>query len=74
MSFDAWTFKNEIPKNKAWREDKRKMGHLSSYHVYSQSYGHEYVKNSSFFLFSANDSKKLVTVWAKYLSAPARSH
>ena len=48
------------------------MGHLSSYHVYSQSYGHVYVKNDSF--FSAGDSKKLVTVRAKYLSAPERSY
>ena len=31
-------------------------------------------KNGSFFLFSANESKKLVTVWAKYLSAPERSY
>ena len=33
----------------------------------SQSYGHENVTNGSFFVFSATDSKKLVTVWAKYL-------
>ena len=27
-----------------------------------------------FFVFSADDSKKLVTVWAKYLSAPEQSY
>ena len=27
-----------------------------------------------FFVFSADDSKKPVTVWAKYLSASERSH
>ena len=36
--------------------------------------GHYNVKNGSFFKFSADDSKRLVTVWAKYLSAPERSY
>ena len=31
-------------------------------------------KNVSVFVFSANGSKKLVIVWAKYLSAPERSY
>ena len=39
-----------------------------SYHVYSWSYSHENVKNSSTFIISADGSKKSVTVWAKYLS------
>ena len=30
------------------------------------------VQNCSFFLFSADDSKKPVTVWAKYLSTSNR--
>ena len=29
-------------------------------------------KNGSFFVFSVDDSKKSVTVWAKYLRAPER--
>ena len=35
----------------------KKWGHLSSYHVCSRRYGHENVKNGSFFVFSANNSK-----------------
>ena len=30
-------------------------------------------KNDSFLVFPADESKELVTVWAKYLSAPERS-
>ena len=29
---------------------------------------------ANFFVFSADNSKKLVTIWAIYLSAPERSH
>ena len=47
--------------------------YLSSCHVYFQSYGNLNVKNGSFFVFSADDSKKLVTVLAKDLGAPERS-
>ena len=47
---------------------------MSIYHVYSQSYGQWNIKPGSVFVFSANDSKKLVTVWAKYLSVPKRSY
>ena len=32
------------------------------------------VKNGPFFMFSADDSKKSVTLWAKYLSVPERSY
>ena len=32
------------------------------------------MKNCSFFVFSVDDSKYPVTVWAKYLSASERSH
>ena len=32
------------------------------------------VKNGSFFVFSADGSKKLVTVWVNYLSAHERSY
>ena len=53
----------------------KKWGHLYSYHVYSQFSGHENVKNGSFFFsFATDDSKKLVAVWAKYLSEPKWSH
>ena len=52
----------------------RKIGHLSSYHIYSPSYGHSDAKMAHFFVFSADTSKKLVTVWAKYLNAPERSY
>ena len=38
------------------------------------SYGHENVKGDSSFVFSADDSKVLVTVWAKYLGASERSY
>ena len=47
---------------------------MFSYHVYSRSYGNKDVKNGTFFAFSANDSKKLVTVWTRYLIAPERSY
>ena len=36
--------------------------------------GSIFVKNGSFFVFSAGDSKILVPVWAKCLSAPERSY
>ena len=49
------------------------MGHLFSYHVYSERYGHSNVKNGLFFVFSAVN-KKLVPVQAKYLSASERSY
>ena len=45
------------------------MGHLFNYHVYSQSYGYENIKNG---YFSADDRKNF-PVWAKYLSSPKRS-
>ena len=38
------------------------------------SYGHENVKSDSSFVFSADDSKVSVTVWAKYLGASERSY
>ena len=44
------------------------MGHLSSYHGCFESY----VKNGYIFVFSADDSKKLVTVLEKDLGAPER--
>ena len=41
-----------------------KWVHLSIYHVYSQGYGYKNVKNGSFFVFSADNKKKSVTVWS----------
>ena len=38
------------------------------------SYGHENVKSDSAFIFSTDDSKVSVTVWAKYLRASERSY
>ena len=35
------------------------MGHLSSYHVYSQRFGHLNVKNGLFLVFSAEGSKHM---------------
>ena len=52
----------------------QKWGHLSGYHVYTWSYGHENVKNGSFFVFSAVDCQTLITVWAKYLGALKRCY
>ena len=46
---------------------------MSSYHVDFQSYGHQNIRNDSFFVFSADDSKKSVTIWEKHLAAPERS-
>ena len=51
----------------------RKWDHFCIYHFYFQNYGYLNQKNDSFFVFSANDSKKSVTVWAQYLSASERS-
>ena len=42
-------------------------------HFYSMNYGNQNAKNVSFFVFSADDSKKSVTVWVKYLSTSERS-
>ena len=50
------------------------VDHLSSYHVYSQIYSHWNVKNGSLIAFTADDSKKSVTVWGTYLRAYERSH
>ena len=47
-------------------------GHLFSYRDYSQSYVH-WNTNDSFFVFSADDSKKVVSLWAKYLNTSVRS-
>ena len=41
------------------KEQMKKLGHLSSYHVYSQSYGHQNAKNDSVFVFSADDTYKI---------------
>ena len=38
---------------------------MSSYYVYSSIYGHKNVKKSLIFVFSADDSKNLVTFWVK---------
>ena len=56
----------------AQRVDEKK-GHLSCYYVYSQIYGDQNIKNSSFFALPADASQKSVTVWRKYLRAPERS-
>ena len=68
-----------IPTDRAQTEDEKKRekswwSNFSIYHVYSQSYGHWIVKNGSCFAFSAGENKILVTIWAKYLSAPKRSY
>ena len=51
----------------------KKWDYLSSYHVYSRSYGHKNDKNGSFLYYFAGDSTKLFTVKAKHLNAPERS-
>ena len=49
-------------------------GHLSGYQVY-YVYSHENIKNgSSSFVYSADDSKVSLTVWAKYLGESERSY
>ena len=54
------------------KEYTRKMSHLSGHHVYFHSYGLSNVTNSYFFVFSADNSKKFITVWEIYLSAQGR--
>ena len=66
--------KRNIQTNRAQRVDEKNSYHLPICHVYSQNYGYEYIKNCSFFFFSADGSKKSVTVWAKYWSASERSY
>ena len=65
--------KLNIPMDKIKKQTK-KWDRLSGYHVYSRSYGHENVKNGSFFVFSTGDSKKSVTVWIKYLRTSEKSY
>ena len=68
-------WENEIYQTIKLKEYMRKLGHLSSYRVYSQNYGHKNVKSgSSSFVFSVNDSKLSLTVWVKYLGASKRSY
>ena len=55
------------------RVDGEKWTHLSSY-VQPRIYGHQNVTNSLLFVFSADDNKKPVTVWAKYSNASERSY
>ena len=66
--------RNEISQQTELKEQIRKWDHLSIYHVYSKFYGHYNVKNSLFFIFFADHSKEVVTVWPKYLSASVRSY
>ena len=54
-------------RSKKWVQ-KRK----NCYHIYFWCYGHYNVKNGSFFAFSADDSKKSVTIWGKYFSESER--
>ena len=44
---------------------------LTRYYFCSQTYGHLNVRNELFFVFSADGSNKLVTVW---FNAPERSY
>ena len=70
------TQENEIFEMQKWNISKgrwEKGGHSSSY-VYAQSYVHYNVKNGSFFVISAECSKKLVPVGATYLNASERSY
>ena len=60
-----------ITKNRAQKVDK-KLGSFVYFDVYPWSYGHQNVKSGLFFVSSTDDSKKSVTVWAKYFSAPQR--
>ena len=53
---------------------REKWDNLSSYDVHTQINGHENVKNSSFSLFYADDSKRSIKVWTKYLSVSKRSY
>ena len=47
-------------------------GNLSGYHVYSQNCDHENVKFSLSCVFSADDGKVSLKVWAKYLGTSER--
>ena len=64
--------KRNIPTDRGQKGAEKNRGNLSNYHVYCQNYSQN-VKNGSFFVFSADDSKKITTVWAKYLNASERS-
>ena len=59
---------NEIHELIGLKEKMRKIGYWSSHHVNSLRSGYLNVKNISFFVFFADESKTLVTVWAKYSS------
>ena len=50
-----------------------KCSYLSIYHIYFQSYGLSNVKNYTCFVFSADNSKEISTIWARFLNAPGRS-
>ena len=65
LSFEGLKIQKwNIPTDRAQRADD---------HVYFQSYSPYKMSNIvSFFVFSVDDSNKLVIVWAKYLSEPER--
>ena len=65
----SWNWSNGYSSKSKWE----KWGCLSRSHVYYWSYDHQNVRGGSFFLFSADDSNKLVTVSEKYSSTHERS-
>ena len=67
-----WKAKMKYVNIKSSKSRWEKWGHLSSYD-YSQRYGHQNVKDGSFYVLSAEDSKNSVPVWARYLNTSERS-
>ena len=65
------------PTEREFKESVTKMGlkclKSGENQVYFQSYGYTKCKTWLFFVYSADNSKKFVTAWAKNLSAAERS-
>ena len=72
-----WRFWNAEIKHtngRAQRGDGKNSGIYLFIIFAPESYGHLDIENGSFFIFSADGRKELVTVSAKFLSAPERSY
>ena len=66
--------KRNIPTDRAQRADEKNKVICPFIVFTSRVIVIRMSKNCSFYVFSADDSKKLITAWERYLIAPKRSY